>query len=118
MFELTSTDGYTFYLNHLISSIGVIISMTIFMWLQYKKHIDKCFHAIISALFVFLGLHLSWLLKFAWWIIPIIVLFIGICKEFKDLFDNKKKLFDWKDILADAYGILSVLWVYIFSFKL
>jgi len=51
-----------------------------------------------------------------WWYAPLGALAVGIWKEFKDLFNPKKRLFDWWDLIADLAGISVIVWIYVFSF--
>ena len=116
--EFNSASGHIFYLNHLISFFITCLSGFIFFYLLNKKKRDKAIHLFVSGLITYLLFHFCYLVNIWMWWSPIIVLIIGIGKEVVDLFNKKKQLFDFKDIVADLVGILTVSLIYLFSFVL
>jgi hypothetical protein len=77
---------------------------------------DKALHTGISFLLTFVLITVFNFLGWAWWIAPIIVMLIGLGKEVADLLNPKKRLFDKMDLVADVYGIVTIMVIYYISF--
>lgn len=120
MLQFESNDNSVFFLGHLLSFVIACGYVTYLSMLFNKQKKDKLLHSIISAAITFVLFNLFGLAKLLtyWWIVPAVVLAIGVLKEFIDLCNKKKRLFDWFDILSDLIGITSITLVYIFSFLL
>lgn len=122
MLQYTSSDGYTFYLNHLIS---FLVCFPILFWackktiIGGKENKETFLHVAISALLTVIFIKLFIWLKIFWWISPITVFVIGLTKEIRDniMFrystELKKSL---NDMLANILGIIAVSVLYFFSF--
>lgn len=118
MLQFKGEDGSIFFLNHLISFLVTCGYVYLLAFLFSKSKKDKLIHSAVSAGITFVLFNLFGIIKLLdyWWIVPIVTLIIGIAKEFIDLLNKKKRLFDARDILADISGIVAVTAVYIFSF--
>lgn len=118
MLQFRGSDGSVFFLNHLISFVTTCgyVGLLVFLFSKSKK--DKLLHSVVSAVITFVLFNFFGIIKLLnyWWLVPIIVLLIGIGKEFVDLANKKKRLFDVRDILADISGIIAVTAIYVFSF--
>jgi len=110
-------NGYEIFLNHLISFVFLA---TWLIWACRKFNVDstrdKALHAAISFLLTFILVTIFNLIGWVWWIAPIIVMLIGLGKEVADLVNPKKRLFDKMDLVADAYGIVTIIIIYYVSF--
>jgi hypothetical protein len=120
MLQYQLADGSIFYLNHLISFVFIIGYVVLLFKLFYGGQVDKVKHSGVCAGIMFVILNVLGLIHMLslWWVAPVITLAIGIGKEFVDLLNPKKHLFDWYDILADTSGIAIITIVYICSFLL
>ena len=115
--EFACDDGSVWYINHLIGWLMGTVLLTTFCWytLTTPKQVDKIKHLLVSAGTTSMGLW-AWN-EFnvgpGWWLVPTVVLGAGFGKEIADYINPEKKLFDWKDILADSIGVICVTGIYV-----
>jgi len=116
--QIVLPGGYTFFLGNLLS---FLVIMPVLIWACLcinKKVFDKPLHMLVCGAGTFGLLHLFIFIRWGWWLAPMTIMLVGFTKEFLDLFNPKKKLFDWMDILADVAGCGSITLAYISSFLL
>ena len=117
MLEYKLADGSIFLLGNLFTLVATVGAL---YYICYKipTQIDKAEHASLSAAIVIVSLVILTLagVKSYWWVAPLIGLAAGFGKEIWDKLNPKKKLFDWKDILADVIGVSWITVVYFMSF--
>jgi hypothetical protein len=116
MLQFTDGAGYTWYINHLIST--VILTGT-FLWTckqEFSGHKDKFLHYSISFGITLLLIWLLPLIHMAWWWSPIVALAIGASKEWYDYYHPKTRTCDIHDFIADSLGVLAMTTLYLFSF--
>ena len=116
--DFLSESGHTFYLGHFISAIVTFFGGWVFFYYMKKKKRDKALHLAVSAAITYVLFHFCYLTKIWMWWAPFAALLIGVIKEFIDLLNKKKQLFDLEDLLADAVGVITVSLIYLFSFVL
>ena len=115
MLSFQTGDGYTFFLGHVFSFVGITAYLYYLGFQFARKKVDKCLHAGISSLLTAALLTLFHFIGWPWWLSPVIVMVVGVGKEIADRLNKKKRLFDWMDIIADAMGTGSVALLYLFS---
>jgi hypothetical protein len=118
MLQYIDGAGYTWYFNHLISSIVVMATLIWTCKQSMTGHKDKFMHVAVSAGLTLLFIRFLPFIHVVWWWSPIITLSIGIGKEIYDYFHPKTHTCDIKDFMADAIGVGSVTIVYLCSFVL
>jgi hypothetical protein len=115
MLQFVDSQGYTWYINHLIS---FIVLTTTFVWAckqQWTGQKDKFVHYMVSAAMTIVFIWICLFIKIPWWIAPIAALLVGAGKEVYDYFHPKTHKCDILDFRADFLGVLAITTLYFCS---